>query len=122
MYKDLNPLLQPHPDTHDITVRTGVNAINGAISNLVLTAAFERPYNKLINGGMRKLLFESPSEQIAGVIQTTIEQLINNFEKRAHNVAVDASLNSTRNGYNVTVVYTASESGKQGTIKLELKK
>lgn len=122
MYKDLNPTLQRHPDTHDITVRTGISAINGSLINLILTNKYERPYNPTLAGDVYRLLFEDCNDQTAGVLQTTIEAVINNFEPRVTNVNVLVGVNSTNDGYIVQVSYTGIEDRKQGSFILPVSK
>lgn len=120
MYKDLNPTLQAHPDTHDIVVKTGIAAINGSINNLVLTNTYERPYNKQLAGKIYPLLFEQLSPEVASVIESTLVQLINNFEPRAHNVAVSATV--VGKGYQVVIGYTTPLSDNVNRVIIDLKR
>lgn len=120
--KDFNPTLTVHPDTHDILVTTGVRSINGSLINLILTNQYERPYNKNIDSSVWKLLFEDCNTQTASVLQTTIQAVINNFEKRAIDAVVVVSVNSEENGYIVDIAYVAPVSGKLTKLNLGLNK
>jgi len=120
MYKDLNPTFTVHPDTGDITVRTGKSAINGSLTNLILSTQYDRPYNSVPGGGIYRLLFEPASKLYADTIKTHVEYVISNSEKRAFDVAVSVSVNNTGGGYIVNVVYTDSTTGKQNTLTTEL--
>lgn len=118
MYRDINPTLQAHPDTRDILVRTDIGAINNSLTNLVLLSKYERPYNKNLYGGVYRMLFEPCDTLTAGSIETAIEQLINNFEKRAQDPVVQVKVNSTQDGYDIAVAYTSSRTGKQGQLQM----
>ena len=103
IYKDLNLIFSPHPNTKDITKKTDVEAVKQSVKNLVLTSHYERPFHPEIGSNVTDILFEPMTPLTAGLLTKQISEVINNFEPRARLVSVNANPRLDRNEYEVTI-------------------
>ena len=103
IYKDLNLIFSPHPNTKDITKKTDVEAVKQSVKNLVLTRHYERPFHPEIGSNVTDILFEPMTPLTAGLLTKQISEVINNFEPRARLVSVNANPRLDRNEYEVTI-------------------
>ena len=102
-FRDLNLQFLNNPNTGDVAIKTGSNAVKESIKNLILTGKFERPFQPGIGSRIRDLLFE-PSDIITQkLIEDEIISVIDNFEPRAQ--VLNVTVKSTREGqgYDVTI-------------------
>lgn len=103
VYSDLNLSFNANPITKDINPVTDIDAVKGAIKNLVMTNFHERPFQPTLAGGLNKLLFE-PATLLTGIaIKEAIEKVINNHEPRVTDVTVQVSDNPEMNSYHITI-------------------
>lgn len=104
-YSDLDLDFLAHPTTGDVIVKTGADAINRSIRNLVLTNFYEKPFRPGIGSNALKLLFENATPLTANFLKDAIYEVIQNYEPRVslRNVAVQFDLDN--NGYNVLMEY-----------------
>lgn len=117
-YVDIDSLFLPHPETKDLALKTGIQAISTSIKNLVLSKKYDHPFNPSINGGISSLLFESISVHTAESIETMIKEVINNHEPRANIIKVSAKPNDQLSTYSVSVVF--SEAGDENTYTTQI--
>jgi phage baseplate assembly protein W len=103
IYKDLNLIFSPHPNTKDITRKTDIEAVKQSVKNLVLTNHYERPFHPEIGSNVTDILFEPMTPLTAGLLTKQISEVINNFEPRARLVSVNANPRIDRNEYEVTI-------------------
>ena len=45
IYKDLNLIFSPHPNTKDVTKKTDIDPVKQSVKNLILTKHYERPFH-----------------------------------------------------------------------------
>ena len=104
-FTDIDVNMTLHPQTGDLVLKYGINAIKRSIKNLLTTNLYERPFKPSIGLNLRGMLFElSTAGTDAVVLEADIIQLINNFEPRAN---VTQVVTSTRgNNLDVTVYLT----------------
>lgn len=103
IYKDLNLVFSPHPNTKDITKKTDIEAVKQSVKNLVLTNHYERPFHPEIGSNVTDILFEQMTPLTANLLTKQISEVITNFEPRARLVSVNANPRLDRNEYEVTI-------------------
>ena len=90
----------------DVARKKGENAIKQALKVLLLTGPAERLFHPELASGVRDLLFDLVTPTTAYELQTTIEEVINNFEPRVNLVNVDVSANPDEAAYDVSVEFS----------------
>ena len=103
----------------DIAKKRGENAIKQALKILLLTGPAERLFHPELASGVRDLLFDIVTPTTADELQTTIEEVINNFEPRVNLVGVVVSADPDEAAYNVTVEFSIVNQ-PSGTVQLNL--
>lgn len=121
-YKDLDLRISAHPVTKDVVKRTGNAAIIGALRNLILTNPYEKPFQPAFGSRVRSLLFEDVSFITASVLQTEIQNTIQNFEPRIGIDAVRVQAQPEQNRYAVTIRFFINNLEPPVTINLFLEK
>ena len=104
--RDLSIQFLHNPNTGDIALKTGSNAVKEALKNLILTKKFERPFQAGVGSSISDLLFE-PSDIITEqLIEDEIRTVVANFEPRANilNVIGDSDRNGA--GYRIKIVFS----------------
>ena len=103
-FKDLDFRFGRNPNTNDVVLSTGDNAVKQAIRNILLTQYYERPFRPGIGAGIRSLLFEQQDEITARQLEDAITEAIENHEPRARLIDVNVELNGDH-GYKATIVF-----------------
>jgi phage baseplate assembly protein W len=103
VYKDLNLNFIPNPITGDISKNVGDAAVIGAVSNIIQTNHFERPFHPEKGGNITKLLFEPLVGLTANALQKEIENTISNEEPRVTISYLSVTVNDTTDmdGYDI---------------------
>ena len=73
-FKDLDFRFGRNPNTNDVVLSTGDNAVKQAIRNILLTQYYERPFRPGIGAGIRSLLFEQRDEITARQLEDAISE------------------------------------------------
>lgn len=105
-YRDISLNLTPNPVTGDVSRVTDDNAIQSSLVRLVQYGPGDKPFHPEISSRVRSMLFENVSPVTAIMLQQEIERTIRNFEPRVSLISVVTTLDSTGNGYIVTIEYT----------------
>lgn len=121
-YKDIDLNFRAHPVTKDVVKRTGNAAIIGALRNLILTNAYEKPFKPNFGSRIRGLLFEDVSFIIANVLQTEISSVIQNYEPRVGVDAIKIQANPEQNRYDITIRFFINNLEAPVTINFFLEK
>jgi phage baseplate assembly protein W len=121
-YIDIDSSFTPHPETKDLVLKFGTQAISTSIKNLVLSRKYDHPFNPSINGGVSMLLFEPISSHTAESIETMVKEVINNHEPRARILKVIVKPNTELQTYSVTVIFTENGSDSPQTAKITLER
>lgn len=104
-YSDLDLDFLPHPSTGDIVRKTGTDAINRSIRNLVLTNFYEKPFRPSIGSNALKLLFDNVTPLSANFLRDAINEVIRNYEPRVQTLNVEVKFDPDNNGYSVLIQY-----------------
>lgn len=104
-YSDLDLDFLPHPTTGDVVIKTGSDAINRSVRNLILTNFYEKPFRPGIGSSALKLLFENATPLTANFLKDAINEVIRNYEPRVSLINVTVQFDLDNNGYNVVMEY-----------------
>ncbi len=107
-FKDISLSFSRHPVTNDLVVLKNEDAIKKSVVNLCRTKLNERFFNELLGTRIENSLFDLNNDDIASVLETEIETLLENYEPRItlNDVSVVAQQDShdlyIRIGYVIT--------------------
>jgi phage baseplate assembly protein W len=104
-YRDLDLDFIVHPMTNDIVGRSDVDAINGAVINIIKTQRGERVFQSEFGSTIYHSLFEPMITETRVILEAAIEEAINLHEPRIELQGVKVTPDPDRNGYEVTIVY-----------------
>ena len=107
-FKDISLSFSRHPVTNDLVVLKNEDAIKRSVVNLCRTKLNERFFNELLGTRIENSLFDLNNDDIASVLETEIETLLENYEPRItlNDVSVKAQQDNNdlyiRIGYLIT--------------------
>ena len=107
-FKDISLSFSRHPVTNDLVVLKNEDAVKRSVVNLCRTKLNERFFNELLGTRIEESLFDLNNDDIASVLETEIETLLENYEPRItlNDVSVVAQQDShdlyIRIGYVIT--------------------
>ena len=121
-YSDLDLSLKLHPIRKDLNVLRDDNAIKNAVKNLLITNAFERPFQPNLGANLRGLLFE-PADVITKIaIKQNIINVINDYEPRVKILGISINDLSDQNAYRITVQFLIKEYDTADTVEILLRR
>ena len=121
-YSDLDLSLKLHPIRKDLNVLKDDNAIKNAVKNLLISNAFERPFQPELGANLRGLLFE-PADAITKIaIKQNILDVINNHEPRVKTLSIGINDLSDQNAYRITVRFLIKEYDTQDSVEILLRR
>lgn len=104
-WKDLDLNFIPHPATNDIAKKYDAEAIKRSIRTLVLTRFYERLFQPDIGTSVPDMLFDLATPATAVVVQKHIEDVINNYERRAQLMSVDVLADNMGRSYTINITF-----------------
>ena len=104
-FKDISLSFEPHPITKDLQVLKNDAAIRRSVKNIVMTIPTEKFFNSLFGTDVRGSLFEFVDFGTASVINSQIQNSINNFESRVDNLQVLVTPYPDLNSFEVTIIF-----------------
>ena len=81
-FKDISLSFSRHPVTNDLVVLKNEDEIKKSVVNLCRTKLNERFFNELLGTRIEDSLFDLNNDDIASVLETEIEPLLENYEPR----------------------------------------
>ena len=104
--RDLTLQFTKNPNTGDLVLKTGSNAVKESIRNLILTKKKERPFQPALGSSILELLFEPNDIITEKLIEDEIRTTIENFERRAE--VLDVIVNDDREGqgYRIKIIFS----------------
>lgn len=96
---DLDLSFTVHPVKKDLFVLSDAEAIKNAIKNLVLTQHYEKKFHPEIGCLATSMLFENATPITAINLAQSIENVIENYEKRALLKDIRVEVREDENGY-----------------------
>lgn len=118
LYSDLFTNMDVNPVSTDVALKTNENAIKQSIRNLLLTNRGERPFQPLLGGDLKKLLFENMSPQTFVNVKKYVETAIKLYEPRANLIDTIVDGDWDNNSVNITIVFNVIN--KQEPVSLQL--
>ena len=81
-FKDISLSFSRHPVTNDLVALKNEDAVKKSVINLCRTKLNERFFNELLGTRIEDSLFDLNNDDIASVLETEIETLLENYEPR----------------------------------------
>jgi phage baseplate assembly protein W len=104
-FKDLSVTFKKHPVTDDLVIVKDKAAITQSIVNLLLTNKGERVFQPNLGSGIYATLFEPLDYGTAGIIRSSVIDVLERYEPRIILINVIVSPEFDTNGYSVEVTY-----------------
>ena len=121
-HRDLDLSLLIHPIRKDINVLKDDNAVKNAVKNLLITNAFERPFQPQLGANLRGLLFE-PADAIPRIaIKDNIKRVLRDYEPRVKVLSIGLNDLSDQNAYRLTVKFLIKENDTDDTVEILLRR
>lgn len=119
---DIDISLGIHPETKDILIKKGSNAVSQSLRNLVLSNKYDHPFQPSIGANLRSMLFELASKQTDEAISQMISDVINNHEPRVRVEKVDVISTQTSQNLDVVIFYYEVEIPTLQSLKLTIQR
>jgi len=121
-HRDLDLSLKIHPVRKDLNVLRDDNAIKNAVKNLLITNAFERPFQPQLGANLRGLLFE-PADAITRIaLKENVRNVIKDYEPRVKVLSIAINDLSDQNAYRLTVKFLIKEYDTQDSVEILLRR
>jgi phage baseplate assembly protein W len=121
-YRDLDLALKIHPIRKDLNILKDDNAIKNAVRNLLISNAFERPFQPQLGANLRGLLFE-PADAITKIaIKENVSNVIKDYEPRVKLLSVSINDLSDQNAYRLTVKFLIKEYDTNESVEILLRR
>jgi phage baseplate assembly protein W len=121
-WRDLDLGLTVHPIRKDIIPLKDDAAIKNAVRNLLVTNAYERPFQPSLGANLKGFLFE-PGDAITRInIKNRVSQTLKRHEPRIAVTDVDVIDRSEDNAYQINVSYTIKEYDTQENVQIILRR
>jgi phage baseplate assembly protein W len=104
-FKDVSASFLVSSLNYDLISLKNENAIARSLRNLVLTLPGERFFNENLGSNVSKSVFENLDNVSASIIQSEIENTINNYEPRVNLRDVKVRPDFDNNSFDVTITY-----------------
>jgi len=104
LFSDIDLTFSKRP-SGDIFKKIDAAAVKQAVKNLLLTNAFEKPFQPTFGGNLNALLFELVDDESSHEIENVIVETITRFEPRAKVISVVANVEPDYNAVAVTVTF-----------------
>ena len=88
IFSDLDLGFFAHPVTKKVSRKVNRNSVRQSVKSLILTDYYERPFKPNIGCSLRYYLFELFTPAIKQQMETTIREVISNYEPRADIIEV----------------------------------
>jgi phage baseplate assembly protein W len=104
VFKDLSLKFFAHPETGAVPVLKNENAIKQQVKNLIFTNRYETLFRPNVYGGIYDALFDGFDPVTVQTVKSSIEDVINNYAKRAELLEITLTDRSDQNAIEVTVI------------------
>ena len=121
-WSDLDLDFTKHPVTKDIVRKTNVEAVKRSVRNLIRTNKYEKHFHPEIDGGVTRHLFGLSTAHTKHDIELAVRNCLANFESRVIVDSVRVSGDLDRNGFNVSIFFTAINSPEPVEVDLFLER
>jgi phage baseplate assembly protein W len=104
-FKDISLSFAKNPLNDDIVDLKNETAIARSIQNLVLYQRGEKFFNQNFGSRVSESLFENVDLISSAAIQSSVEEVIKNYEPRVELNRITVEPNEDDNGYYITILY-----------------
>jgi phage baseplate assembly protein W len=104
-YRDIDLTFYNKPNTGDIYKKTDAAAVKQALINLMLSNAYEKPFDPDFGADLRSLLFELADDGIDEEIEKKIKRTAYIYEPRAEILKVQVNVDPDHNTANITTTF-----------------
>lgn len=122
LYSDLDLKFLKHPVKRDIVPLLDIDAVKNSVKNLILTNFYERPFKPFLGSDLSALLFENATVFTAHKLRTQIMRVLEEFEPRVIDIAIQIFDNADANEYNITIGFTIIGINRTEEINLFLRR
>jgi len=110
-YKDID-LAFANKASGEIYKKSDAAAVKQAVSNLLQTNHYEKPFQPFFGGNLRYYLFELADDNAAYDVYQNVIRVINLYEPRANVLEVDVNAQPDRNSLDVKVTFEIVNTGE----------
>jgi phage baseplate assembly protein W len=121
-FRDLDLNFNIHPIRKDINKHVGDKAIINSVKNLLSTNNYERLFNPIFGGNIRRLLFENLDMVTAIRVEKEIYTTIQNYEPRVSLQRVTVVPDYENNAFNVRIEFNIVNRPEPVTITFQLER
>jgi hypothetical protein len=121
-FRDLDLNFNIHPVRKDINKHVGDKAIINSVKNLLSTNNYERLFNPIFGGNIRRLLFENLDMVTAIRVEKEIYTTIQNYEPRVSLQRVTVIPDYDNNAFSVRVEFNIVNRPEPVTITFQLER
>ena len=121
-HRDLDLSLLLHPIRKDINVLKDDNAVKNAVKNLLITNAFERPFQPQLGANLRGLLFEPAGLLTTLNIKDNIKSVIKKYEPRVAITSIKVDNMESDNSYHIAVNFNIKEFDSASGVEIILRR
>lgn len=118
-FSDLDMTFKIHPSKRDLIVKKDLAAITKAMTNLLLTNHYERPFHPEIGSNLRRFLFENSDSVTFALAEREIKNVLINFEPRIQLVKIEAKRDN-ENGMFIEIDFYMGNSVEISSIQIPL--
>lgn len=104
-FVDISLSFLRNPISNDILLIRNENAIKNSIKNLIFTNQGERFFNPILGSNIREALFELASSVTDLKIETSIKNVLENYEPRIKVLSVNSIYSESDNECQVEIKY-----------------
>jgi len=122
LYKDIDFAFGAHPETKDILKKIDVNSVKQSLKTLIFTRTGERLFQPDVGGNLYALLFEPLDIITTETIKRSVEETINNFERRVRLDRVDVVPKYDDNEYEISIYFTVIGINQPTSLTLTLER
>ena len=105
VFVDLDLDFDIHPNTKQLSLIYGEDAVVRSLKHLVFTNFYERPFHPEVGCNVRAMLFEPIMESTANNIKQAIRETIDNYEPRVSVSDLRVIAQPDRNRYEASIEF-----------------
>src|SRR5574343_1059626 len=119
-YTDINLHFLENPLTGDFPKLNYLNCIKRSLKNICTWEKWNYPFNPNIHSYLTDSLFDIPDNLSASNIKSKIKWLIDNFEPRIIVDKIDVLINTSGDGYSITISFLVKQTLQSGVVSFNL--
>jgi len=122
IYSDIDLTFNRQPGKGDVALRYDEQAVIASVRNLLLTNFYERPFQPELGSNINALLFENITPITASIIETEIQNVLQNFEPRATISQITVQALEDKNAFFASVTFFIGNNTSPTAVNLLLQR